>query len=309
MKIVNSVLDTIGGTPLIEFKKVEKKLLNNVRVLGKVEAFNPGGSAKDRAVMYMIEAAEETGQLKQGSTIVEPTSGNTGAALAAIGASKGYSVVLTMPDTMSLERRKILKAYGATLILTQGNKGMNGAIEKAREIVNSTPDSFMPDQFSNKANSKAHFETTGPEIWEATDGEVDIFVAGIGTGGTITGVGEYLKSKNPNIQIIGVEPFGSQVLKGEKPGPHGIQGIGAGFIPAILNRSVVDEVIPVTEEEAYENSRFLAKREGLLVGISSGAALAATLVVGDRQENKDKVIVVLLPDTGERYLSTLLFDE
>jgi len=309
MKIAKSIIETIGGTPLIEFGKIEANLSNSIRVFGKVESFNPGGSAKDRAVLSMIEDAENTGQLKPGASLVEPTSGNTGVALAAIGARKGYSVTLTMPETMSVERRQILKAYGATLILTEGSKGMKGAIEKAQEIVEQTPGSFMPGQFTNKANPKAHFETTGPEIWEATDGKVDIFVAGIGTGGTISGVGEYLKSKNPNIKIIGVEPYGSQVIQGGKPGPHGIQGIGAGFIPDILNRQVIDEIIPVTEEDAYENARFLAREEGLLVGISSGAALAAALVVGKRLENKDKVMVVLLPDTGERYLSTILFSE
>ncbi len=309
MKIADSVLHTIGITPLIGLKKIEEKLGNAVCVLGKVEAFNPGGSAKDRAVLSMIEEAEKSGLIKPGATLVEPTSGNTGAALAAIGASKGYSVILTMPDTMSLERRQILKAYGAKLILTEGSKGMKGAIDKAQEIVNGTPGAFMPGQFTNKANVKAHFESTGPEIWQDTKGKIDIFVAGIGTGGTITGVGEYLKSKNPEIKIIGVEPFGSQVLNGGKAGPHGIQGIGAGFIPEILNLKIIDEVVPITEEEAYINGRFLAKTEGILVGISSGAALAATLVVGKRQENKGKVIVVLLPDTGERYLSTLLFSE
>lgn len=309
MKIAKSIIETIGGTPLIEFGKIEGNLSNSLRVFGKVEAFNPGGSSKDRAVLSMIEDAENTGQLKPGATLVEPTSGNTGVALAAIGARKGYSVILTMPETMSVERRQILKAYGASLILTEGNKGMKGAIEKAQEIVEQTPGAFMPGQFTNKANPKAHFETTGPEIWEDSDGKVDIFVAGIGTGGTITGVGEYLKSRNPNIKIIGVEPYGSQVIQGGKAGAHGIQGIGAGFIPDILNRQVIDEIIPITEEDAYENARFLAKEEGLLVGISSGAALAAALVVGKRLENKDKVMVVLLPDTGERYLSTILFSE
>lgn len=309
MKTVDSVLHTIGGTPLIKLKKIEAKLENAVCILGKVEAFNPGGSAKDRAVLSMIEEAEKIGLLKAGATLVEPTSGNTGAALAAIGARKGYSVILTMPETMSLERRQILKAYGATLILTEGSKGMTGAIEKAQEIVTGTPGAFMPGQFTNKANSKAHFESTGPEIWKDTEGKVDVFVAGIGTGGTITGVGEYLKSKNSGIKIIGVEPSGSQVLNGGKAGSHGIQGIGAGFIPEILNRQIIDEVVPITDEEAYANGRFLAKEEGILVGISSGAALAATLLVGKREENKGKVIVVLLPDTGERYLSTLLFSE
>ncbi len=309
MKIAKSIIETIGGTPLIEFGKIEGNLSNSLRVFGKVEAFNPGGSSKDRAVLSMIEDAENTGQLKPGATLVEPTSGNTGVALAAIGARKGYSVILTMPETMSVERRQILKAYGASLILTEGNKGMKGAIEKAQEIVEQTPGAFMPGQFTNKANPKAHFETTGPEIWEDSDGKVDIFVAGIGTGGTITGVGEYLKSRNPNIKIIGVEPYGSQVIQGGKAGAHGIQGIGAGFIPDILNRQVIDEIIPITEEDAYENARFLAREEGLLVGISSGAALAAALVVGKRLENKDKVMVVLLPDTGERYLSTILFSE
>ena len=309
MRIADSVRHTIGNTPLIELGKVEDHLGNSIRVLGKVEAFNPGGSAKDRPVLSMIEEAEKAGLLKAGASLVEPTSGNTGAALAAIGASKGYSVVLTMPETMSLERRQILKAYGASLVLTDGAKGMKGAIEKAQEIVEQTPGAFMPSQFTNPANPKAHFETTGPEIWEATDGKVDIFVAGIGTGGTITGVGEYLKSRNPQIQIIGVEPYASQVLSGGKAGPHGIQGIGAGFVPDILNMEIIDEIIPVTEEEAYANGRFLAEEEGLLVGISSGAALAAALVVGKRLENKGRLIVVLLPDTGERYLSTLLFNE
>lgn len=309
MKMNNSVLESIGRTPLIQLIKVEKKISNSVRVFGKAESFNPGGSTKDRAVLFMVEEAERMGQLKPGSVLVEPTSGNTGVALAAIGASKGYRVVLTMPETMSIERRSILKAYGADLVLTEGSKGMKGAIEKAEEIAIETRGAFILGQFTNKANPRAHFETTGPEIWEATNGKVDIFVAGIGTGGTITGVGEYLKSKNPNIKIVGVEPFGSQVIQGGAAGPHGIQGIGAGFIPDILNRLIIDELVPVKDEAAYENARFLAKEEGLLVGISSGAALAAAIVVGKRPENKDKVIVVLLPDTGERYLSTSLFKE
>lgn len=309
MRIAKTVLETIGKTPLIRFSRVEEELLNPATILGKVESFNPGGSAKDRAVLFMIEEAERLGRLKAGATIVEPTSGNTGVALAAIGARKGYKVILTMPETMSAERRQILKAYGAKLVLTQGSKGMTGAIEKAQEIVKETPGGFMPGQFINKANPKAHFETTGPEIWEDTKGNVDIFISCIGTGGTITGVGEYLKSKNPNIKVIGVEPFESQVIKGEKPGSHGIQGIGAGFIPDILNFKVLDELLAITDEEAYENARFLAQKEGLLVGISSGAAIAAAVITANRLENSDKVIVVLLPDTGERYLSTKLFNE
>lgn len=309
MKIAKSILETIGKTPLIQLAKFETKISNSVTVLGKIESFNPGGSSKDRTALFMIEEAEKAGKLKPGSVIVEPTSGNTGVSLASIGAQKGYKVILTMPDTMSVERRQILRAYGATLVLTAGDKGMVGAIEKAQEIVKETPGAFMPGQFTNMANANSHFETTGPEIWEDTDGKVDIFIAGIGTGGTISGVGEYLKSKNPDVKIIGVEPFASQVIQGKAAGAHGLQGIGAGFIPHILNKEIIDELVGIKEEAAYENARFLAQEEGILVGISSGAVLAAAIIVGERQENSGKTLVVLLPDTGERYLSTPLFNE
>lgn len=303
------MLETIGGTPLVQLQKIENVIGNQVRLLGKMECFNPGGSAKDRAALSMIMDAEEKGSLVAGSVIIEPTSGNTGVALAAIGAQKGYSVILTMPETMSVERRNILKAYGAKLILTPGSQGMKGAIAEAEKILAETPRGFMPSQFANRANAKAHYRTTGPEIWEATEGKINGFIAGIGTGGTISGVGRYLKEQNPSIQILGVEPEASQVLGKGQAGPHGIQGIGAGFVPEILDRDVIDRVISVTEEEAYQQGRLMAREEGLLVGISSGAALAAAIKVGKLAENKGTTWVVLLPDTGERYLSTKMFQE
>ncbi len=303
------MLETIGGTPLVQLQKIENVIGNQVRLLGKMECFNPGGSAKDRAALSMIMDAEEKGSLVAGSVIIEPTSGNTGVALAAIGAQKGYSVILTMPETMSVERRNILKAYGAKLILTPGSQGMKGAIAEAEKILAETPRGFMPSQFANRENAKANYRTTGPEIWEATEGKINGFIAGIGTGGTISGVGRYLKEQNPSIQILGVEPEASQVLGKGQAGPHGIQGIGAGFVPEILDRDVIDRVISVTEEEAYQQGRLMAREEGLLVGISSGAALAAAIKVGKLAENKGTTWVVLLPDTGERYLSTKMFQE
>ncbi len=308
-KIYKSALELIGKTPLIETKRLENKENLEVRLLIKTEYFNPSGSVKDRAALWMVEDAERQGLLKEGSTIIEPTSGNTGIGLAAIAAVKGYKIILTMPETMSVERRNILKAYGAEIILTEGKKGMAGAIERAQELAKEIPGSFIPGQFENRANAISHIESTGPEIWEDTDGEVDIFVAGIGTGGTITGVGEYLKSKNPNIYIVGVEPAASPVLSGGIAGPHGIQGIGAGFVPKVLNTEIYDEVIKVENEEAYASSRNLAKTEGILTGISSGASLHAALLLAKRPENKGKTIVALLPDSGDRYYSTPLFTE
>lgn len=309
MKINKSITELIGKTPLVELLnyRLDEKL--DATILAKVEFFNPAGSSKDRAALYMIKAAEKNGFLQEGSTIIEPTSGNTGVGLAAIAGCRGYKVILTMPETMSVERRNLLKAYGAELVLTEGSEGMSGAIEKAKEILSNTPGAYMPNQFANKSNADAHFSTTGPEIWEDTDGEIDIFVAGIGTGGTITGVGEYLKSKNSDIKIVGVEPAGSPFLTEGKSGPHGLQGIGAGFVPDILNTEIYDEIITVTEKDAYEAGRKLAKREGLLVGITSGAAVHAAKVLANRAENKGKIIVAFLPDTGERYLSTPMFQE
>lgn len=309
MKFKKSITELIGNTPLVELVNYQLDEKLDAQILAKVEFFNPAGSAKDRAALSMIEAAEKNGTLKEGSTIIEPTSGNTGVGLAAIAGTKGYKVVLTMPETMSIERRNLLKAYGAELILTEGSRGMAGAIEKAWEILSNTPGAFMPNQFGNVANALAHYRTTGPEIWEDTDGKIDIFVAGIGTGGTITGVGEYLKSQNPNIKIIGVEPAGSPFLSEGKAGPHGLQGIGAGFIPEILNTGIYDEIITVTESEAYEAGRKLARREGLLVGITSGAAVHAATMLAKRSGNHGKIIVAFLPDTGERYLSTPMLQE
>jgi len=309
MKVKKSITELIGNTPLVELVNYQLDEKLDAMILAKVEFFNPAGSAKDRAALSMIEAAEKNGTLKEGSTIIEPTSGNTGVGLAAIAGTRGYKVVLTMPETMSIERRNLLKAYGAELILTEGSRGMTGAIEKAWEIFSNTPGAFMPNQFGNVANALAHYRTTGPEIWEDTDGKIDIFIAGIGTGGTITGAGEYLKSQNPNIQIIGVEPAGSPFLSEGKSGPHGLQGIGAGFIPEILNTGIYDEIITVTEKEAYEAGRKLARREGLLVGITSGAAVHAATVLAKRPGNHGKIIVAFLPDTGERYLSTPMFQE
>ena len=278
-------------------------------VYGKLEYFNPAGSVKDRIARAMIDDAEAKGALKPDSVIIEPTSGNTGIGLAAVAASRGYKVILTMPETMSVERRKLLKAYGAEIVLTDGAKGMKGAIAKAQELAAETPNSFIPSQFTNKANPAAHFKTTGPEIWEDTDGKVDIFVAGVGTGGTLSGVGEYLKSRNPNVKVVAVEPAGSPVLSKGTPGPHKIQGIGAGFVPDTLNTGIYDEIIPVENEDAFAAGRALARREGLLVGISSGAAVFAAAQLAKRPENKGKIIVALLPDTGERYLSTPMFSE
>ena len=308
-KIYGSALELIGHTPLIEVKRLERKENLKAKLLIKTEYFNPSGSVKDRAALYMINDAEERGLLKEGSTIIEPTSGNTGIGLAAIAAVKGYRIILTMPETMSVERRNILKAYGAEVVLTEGAKGMAGAIAKAEELAKEIPGSFIPGQFDNPANPRAHIESTGPEIWEDTDGEVDIFVAGAGTGGTVTGVGEYLKSRKKEVKIVAVEPAGSPVLSGGQAGPHGLQGIGAGFVPKILNTEIYDEIITVENEEAYAASRNLTKTEGILTGISSGAALHAGMILAKRPENEGKTIVVLLPDSGDRYYSTPLFQE
>ncbi|WP_270506240.1 cysteine synthase A [Eubacterium limosum] len=308
-KIYKSLTELIGKTPLLELSNYEKKNALNAAVLAKLEYFNPAGSVKDRIAKAMIDDAEEKGLLKKGSVIIEPTSGNTGIGLASVAAARGYRVILTMPETMSVERRKLLKAYGAELVLTDGAAGMKGAIAKAEALAKETPDSFIPGQFVNPANPAVHRVTTGPEIWEDTDGKVDYFVAGIGTGGTITGVGEYLKSKNPELKVIAVEPTGSPVLSEGKAGPHKIQGIGAGFVPDTLNTGVYDEIIKVDNEDAFATGREVAKEEGLLVGISSGAALWAATQLAKRPDNKGKNIVVLLPDTGERYLSTALFEE
>lgn len=308
-RIYGSALELIGHTPLIEAKRLEKKENLKARLLIKTEYLNPSGSVKDRAALYMIKDAEERGFLKEGSTIIEPTSGNTGIGLAAIAAVKGYRIILTMPETMSVERRNILKAYGAEVVLTEGAKGMAGAIAKAEELSKEIPGSFIPGQFDNPANPKAHVETTGPEIWEDTDGEIDVFVAGAGTGGTVTGVGEYLKEKKADIKIIAVEPAGSPVLSGGQAGPHGLQGIGAGFVPKILNTEIYDEVLTVENDEAYKASRLLTKTEGILTGVSSGAALHAGMILAKRPENAGKTIVVLLPDSGDRYYSTPLFQE
>lgn len=307
MKIYQHIDQLIGGTPLLELSNLEQAHQLEATVLAKLEYFNPAGSVKDRVAKSMIEAAEEQGFLKPGSVIIEPTSGNTGIGLASIAASRGYRIILTMPETMSVERRNLLAAYGAEVILTEGAKGMNGAIAKANELAETIPDSFIPGQFVNPANPAAHEATTGPEIWTDTDGKVDIFVAGIGTGGTISGIGAYLKAQNPKIQIIGVEPADSPVLTEGKAGPHKIQGIGAGFVPDILNTSIYDEVLTIHHEDAFEAGNFLAKHEGILVGISSGAAVSAAEQLAKRPENKGKIIVALLPDTGERYLSTPMF--
>lgn len=299
----------IGNTPLVELVNIKNTFGFDASLLAKLEYFNLSGSVKDRVAKAMIEDAEEKGILKPGSVIIEPTSGNTGIGLAAIGAVKGYRVVLTMPETMSIERRNILKAYGAEIVLTEGATGMKGAIDKAEELAKEIENSYIPDQFTNLSNPDIHRKTTGPEIWRDTDGKVDIFVAGVGTGGTITGVGEYLKSKNPNIKVVAVEPAGSPVLSEGKGGPHKIQGIGAGFIPPILNTSIYDEVIKVENEDAFKFGKLITKKEGILVGISSGAALYAAIKIAERKENKGKNIVVLLPDTGDRYYSTSLFEE
>ena len=307
MKTYKKITDLIGNTPLLELESIEKN--TGATVFGKLEYFNPAGSVKDRIAKAMIDDAEAKGILKPESVIVEPTSGNTGIGLAAVAAARGYQIIITMPETMSVERRNLLKAYGAKVVLTEGVKGMKGAIQKAQEIAAENAHSFIPSQFTNNANPKAHYDTTGPEIWDDTDGKVDILVAGVGTGGTVSGVGEYLKNKNSNIQVVAVEPSGSPVLSGEKPGPHKIQGIGAGFVPETLNTEVYDEVIKVTNEDAFATGRTLAKHEGLLVGISSGAAVWAATQLAKRPGNKGKIIVAILPDTGERYLSTPMFSE
>ena len=309
MKIYEKITDLVGKTPLLELSNYEKEHNLEARVLAKLEYFNPAGSVKDRIAKAMIEDAEAKGLLKEGSVIIEPTSGNTGIGLAAVAAAKGYKIILTMPETMSVERRNLLKAYGAQIVLTEGAKGMKGAIEKADELAKATPGSFIPGQFVNPANPQAHIKTTGPEIWEDTDGKVDIFVAGVGTGGTLSGVGEYLKSKNPNVKVAAVEPAGSPVLSKGTAGPHKIQGIGAGFVPDTLNTKIYDEIIPVENEDAFETGRALARKEGLLVGISSGAAAFAAAQLAKRPENKGKIIVALLPDTGDRYLSTPMFTD
>ena len=297
----------VGHTPLLRLSATEEKLHLQARLLAKLELFNPGGSVKDRAALFMIKDAEQLGLLKPGAVIIEPTSGNTGISLAAIAAARGYRTILVMPDSMSIERQKLMAAYGAEIILTPGAQGMHGAVEKALHLAEEIPGSFIPNQFSNPANPGAHYRTTGPEIWEATEGNVDIFVAGVGTGGTLSGTGKYLKEKNPNVRIIAVEPAASPLLSGGKAGSHGLMGIGANFIPEILDKKLIDRVIPVTEEQAYQAARAFGTTEGLLVGISSGAALCAAQFLAKQPENKDKNIVVLLPDTGERYLSTALF--
>lgn len=306
--IYQSVTELIGRTPLLEVKNLEKELNLQARVLVKLEYFNPAGSVKDRAALQMITEAEGNGTLKPGFAIIEPTSGNTGIGLASIAASRGYRAIFVMPETMSIERRKLLKGYGAEIVLTEGAKGMKGAIEKAKELEQEIENAVILGQFVNTANPRAHEKTTGPEIWEDTQGQVDLFVAGVGTGGTITGTGAYLKSVNPSIEIVAVEPASSAVLSGENPGPHGLQGIGAGFVPDVLNTSVYDRISKVKEQEAYKASRLLAEKEGVLVGISSGAALSVALLEAGKEENRGKTIVALLPDTGERYLSTPLFD-
>ena len=307
MKVYKSPIELIGNTPLVELTNLEKENNLDAIVLAKVEFFNPAGSVKDRIAKNMIEEAEKAGLLKPGATIIEPTSGNTGIGLAAIAANKGYKTILTMPDTMSVERRNLLKAYGAQIVLTPGAQGMKGAIAKAEELAAGIENSFIPSQFENPANPAVHYKTTGPEIWEDTDGKVDIFVAGVGTGGTLSGTGKYLKEKNPDIKVVAVEPTGSAVLSGKEAGPHGLQGIGAGFIPNTLDTGIYDEIITVDNEDAFKTGRDLAHKEGLLVGISSGAAAWAAMELAKRPENKGKTIVALLPDTGERYLSTAMF--
>ena len=306
--IYTSVEQLIGRTPLLELTHIEKEYSLPARLIAKVESFNPAGSVKDRVALSMILAAEAEGRLTPGATIIEPTSGNTGIGLCAVAAARGYKTVIVMPDTMSVERMKLMKAYGAELVLTDGAGGMTAAIEKANELAATIPGAIVAGQFENPANPAAHEATTGPEIWADTDGQVDIFVCGVGTGGTITGTGRYLKSQNPAVKVVGMEPAGSPILSGGKAGAHGLQGIGAGFIPAVLDVSIMDEIVTVTEAEAYEAGRLLAHKEGILAGISSGAALHAAIVVASRPENTGKTVVVLLPDTGDRYLSTPLFD-
>ena len=308
-KIYNGALELVGNTPLVEVKNIEEELGLEARILVKLEYFNPAGSVKDRIAKAMIEDAEEKGLLKEGSVIIEPSSGNTGIGLASIAAVKGYRIILTMPETMSVERRNILKAYGAEIVLTEGAKGMKGAIEKADELAKEIPGSYIPGQFVNPANPEVHRKTTGPEIWKDTDGEVDLFIAGVGTGGTLTGVGEYLKSQNPDVKIVALEPASSPVLSTGKGGPHKIQGIGAGFVPDVLNTTVYDEIFTVENDDAFATGKLLAKKEGILVGISSGAALYGAIELAKRPENKGKTIVALLPDTGDRYYSTPLFTE
>lgn len=306
-RIFTSADQLIGRTPLVELTHLEQAFGLQARLLAKLEYFNPAGSVKDRVALAMLDAAEAQGLLQPGSIIIEPTSGNTGIGLAAVAAVRGYRMMIVMPETMSMERRQLMQAYGAQLVLTEGSKGMNGAIEKARELAARTPGSFIPSQFENSANPQAHYQTTGPEIWEDTEGQVDVFVAGVGTGGTITGTGRYLKEKNPQLKVVAVEPADSAVLSGGKPGPHKLQGIGAGFVPAILDTAIYDEITTVSTEDAFSTGRLLARREGILAGISSGAALWAAIEQARKPENQGKTIVVLLPDTGDRYLSTSLF--
>ena len=307
MRVYRKITDLIGGTPLLELTNYEKANELNAKIYAKLEYFNPAGSVKDRIAKAMLDDAEEKGLLKPGAVIIEPTSGNTGIGLASVAASRGYKVILTMPETMSVERRNLFKAYGAELVLTEGAKGMPGAIAKAKELAEQTPNSYIPSQFTNPANPAVHLKTTGPEIWADTDGKVDIFVTGVGTGGTLSGVGAYLKSQNPNVKVVAVEPATSPVLSGGKAGPHKIQGIGAGFVPDTLNTDIYDEILPVQNEDAFATGRALARSEGVLVGISSGAAVFAAAQLAKRPENAGKVIVALLPDTGERYLSTPMF--
>lgn len=309
MKVYEKITDLIGGTPLLKLNNYVADEELGATVLGKLEYFNPAGSVKDRIARAMIDDAEQSGALKPGAVIIEPTSGNTGIGLASVAASRGYKIILTMPETMSVERRNLLKAYGAELVLTDGGKGMKGAIEKAQQLADETPGSFIPSQFTNPANPAVHKATTGPEIWNDTEGKVDIFVAGVGTGGTLSGVGEYLKSQNPDVKVVAVEPAGSPVLSKGTPGPHKIQGIGAGFVPETLNTDIYDEIIAVENDDAFATGRKLARKGGVLVGISSGAAAFAATELAKRPENKGKVIVALLPDTGERYLSTPMFAE
>ena len=309
MTVYKAISDLIGNTPLVELTHIEEKEGLDSRVVAKVEFFNPAGSVKDRIAKKMIEDAEKKGVIKPGATLIEPTSGNTGIGIASVAAAKGYKAIMTMPETMSVERRNLLKAYGAKVVLTDGKTGMKGAIAKAKELAATIPNSFIPSQFENPSNPQAHYESTGPEIWKDTEGKVDIFVAGVGTGGTVSGTGKYLKDQNPNVKVIAVEPATSPVLSQGYAGPHGIQGIGAGFVPNTLDTSVYDEVFTVTNEQAYETGRLIAHNEGMLVGISSGAATYAAIQIAKRPENKGKTIVVLLPDTGERYLSTPMFAE
>ena len=308
-KIYTSADQLIGKTPLLELTHIEKNLNLNAKILAKLEYFNPAGSVKDRIAKAMIEDAEQNGALKPDSVIIEPTSGNTGIGLASVAAARGYRIIIVMPDTMSVERRQLMKAYGAELVLTEGAQGMKGAIAKANELAKEIPDSFIPGQFNNPANPKAHFKTTGPEIYEDTDGKVDIVVAGVGTGGTITGIGEYLKAKNPDIQVVAVEPASSPVLSAGTAGPHKIQGIGAGFVPEVLNTTIYDKIMTVSNEDAFAAGKLIGRQEGILVGISSGAALWAAIELAKNPKNKGRTIVTILPDTGDRYLSTALFNE